>query len=106
MRNKLALNETFIKEIRSSLNIEKFNETITNRTIIDCNNWCLFDIFEDPCETTNIITEKPTIALELKTKLMELYGEIVPQKSFIKDPNANPILYNNTWFTWLESNKL
>lgn len=100
------INATFIKDIRSKLNIERFNKTINDGAPFKCEQWCLFDLFEDLCETTNLIDKEPLIAQELKVKLGQYYEELVPQKPHVVDRDSNPAYCNNTWFTWLDFNQI
>ncbi|KAF2881888.1 hypothetical protein ILUMI_24269 [Ignelater luminosus] len=65
-------------------------------------NWCLYDLFDDPCETTNIASTHPEVVKRLGEKLTEAWKYLKPQKPKIVDPKSNPIYNNNTWFTWLD----
>lgn len=63
----------------------------------------LFDLFADPCETTDIAAEKPEVFEELKQKLSSYWDQLTPQQNKPVDPRSNPILFNNAWSTWLSN---
>ncbi|KAF2898704.1 hypothetical protein ILUMI_07479 [Ignelater luminosus] len=65
-------------------------------------NWCLYDLFEDPCETTNIAFTHPEVATRLGEELTKAWKYLKPQKPKFVDPRSNPIYNNNSWFTWLD----
>lgn len=69
-----------------------------------CTGFCLFDIYHDPCETTNIVDnpENKDIFENLKMKLSDFYRQIVPQTNRPIDPRSDPKKFNNTWWTWLD----
>lgn len=54
--------------------------------------WELFDIEHDPGETTNVITEHPEVATELKRALDQWWGEILPElvNEEAVGPKVNP----------------
>lgn len=61
---------------------------------------CLFDIFRDPCETTNLARKFPKIVQKLKAKL-EYYGEIAaPLRNKSADPKCNPANFKGIWTWW------
>ncbi|EFA05056.1 arylsulfatase B precursor [Tribolium castaneum] len=72
------------------------------RPPLNCSQPCLFDLENDPCETTNIIEENPEIAERLLRRIADFFEVLVPQGDSTIDPNANPQRYNNTWCTWLD----
>ncbi|KAJ8933775.1 hypothetical protein NQ314_013811 [Rhamnusium bicolor] len=69
-----------------------------------CRGFCLFDIYRDPCETTNIIgnSENGNIVQHLQARLSDFFTQLVPQGNSPIDPNSDPRRFNNTWWTWLE----
>nr|UNO37571.1 sulf3a [Psylliodes laticollis] len=72
-----------------------------------CNGFCLFDIFSDPCETTNLIKDKnkQNIVKDLKEKLENYFTQIVPSTNKRVDVESDPSKFNNTWTPWLTCNK-
>lgn len=63
---------------------------------------CLFDIFHDPCETTNLARKFPKIVEKLRTKL-NYYGEIAaPFRNKPADPKCNPANFKGTWTWWTD----
>lgn len=69
------------------------------------NDFCLFDLVKDPCETTNIADDFPLIVKKLEKKLTKYWRTMQPQKKVFIDSKANPIYYNNTWYTWLDESR-
>lgn len=74
-----------------------------NGSFVFCGILCLFDLFDDPCETKNIVLKETQIAQELAQKLRQYWTEFVPQRNQAVDPLANPKYFNDTWYTWLET---
>lgn len=63
---------------------------------------CLFDIFNDPCETTNLALDFPNIVAELQAKL-DYYGRIaLPRIAPPSDPRSNPANFGNIWTWWYD----
>lgn len=63
---------------------------------------CLFDIFDDPCETTNLARKFPQIVQKLKAKL-EHYGKIAaPLRNKPADPKCNPANFRGIWTWWAD----
>lgn len=95
-----TLNEIKIFETRKILDLSGCNNK--NATQLHCDNFCLFDLFEDPCETEDISAKQPEILEKLKENLGKFWREIVPHKISEPDERADPKRYNNTWVTWLD----
>ncbi|XP_018562425.1 arylsulfatase B-like [Anoplophora glabripennis] len=68
-----------------------------------CRGFCLFDIYSDPCETTNIVNNPiySDVFQNLQARLSEFYRQLVPQTNQPIDPRSNPRRANNTWWNWL-----
>ncbi|CAH1099210.1 unnamed protein product [Psylliodes chrysocephalus] len=64
---------------------------------------CLFNIKEDPCERVNLAKSRPNIVRKLEKLLMDYRKNIVPALNEDRDPRANPINWNNTWSSWIDS---
>lgn len=89
-----------ILELRRRLDLSGCNGR--NATRLECRGFCLFDVFEDPCETENVLEEKLEVFEELKGKLESYWKDVVPQGALESDVRADPKLYNNTWVPWLD----
>ena len=90
-----------IDELRSQTDLSwcrDFNKTFDFK----CTDGCLFDLIDDPCETTNILEKEVEIREELKRKLEKYRLVLVPQRNKDFDLSSDPIFYNNTWCTWLD----
>ncbi|KAG8239213.1 hypothetical protein J437_LFUL017415 [Ladona fulva] len=64
---------------------------------------CLFNLRDDPCETTNLAASRPLVVLSLEESLSRYRKSAVPPgnpKS--DDPNADPAYWNNTWVNWAD----
>lgn len=63
---------------------------------------CLFDISNDPCETTNLASDFPNIVSELQMKL-EYYASIAaPQRDHPTDLRCNPANFGGVWTWWYD----
>lgn len=63
---------------------------------------CLFNIVEDPCETTNLAHLLPATLRIMKAE-SERYQQIAATpRNKPSDPLANPALYNGTWTNWFD----
>lgn len=63
---------------------------------------CLFDIFSDPCETTNLASQFPGIVRNLQSKL-DYYGKIAePIRNKPGDPRSNPANFGGIWTWWYD----
>lgn len=76
-----------------------------NNSVAACNpivSPCLFDIFSDPCETTNLAFEFPNIVHQLQRKL-DHYGHIAkPIRNKPGDPQSNPANFGGIWTWWCD----
>lgn len=101
--NGIPLTKEKIKQIRKSL---KVKQTATKRlNDIKCsqnNGTCLFDLIEDPTETTNIAKANPHIVRKLKRSLDYYRTQLVPSRNVPADDNSNPKYCFDTWFPWLD----
>lgn len=63
---------------------------------------CLFDIVNDPCETTNLAKQFPDILQKLQAKL-DYYGRIaLPIRNKPADPRCDPANFNGIWTWWVD----
>lgn len=74
-----------------------------NNSIESCiESPCLFDIEDDPCETTNIADKYPSIFEDLKQRA-EYYGRISkPMRNKPGDERANPQHFDGVWTWWYD----
>lgn len=63
---------------------------------------CLFNIIQDPCETTNIADAEPDVYRTLVLSANEEMRIAKPARNQPSDPRANPKFYNNTWTNWFD----
>lgn len=100
LNNTDALNATVILKNRHELDNNYCSES--EKTSILCTGFCLFDLYNDPCENQDLAREKPEIVEIMIKKLERYWNEMIPQQTAAIDLNSNPVYYNNTWYTWLE----
>lgn len=63
---------------------------------------CLFDILNDPCETTNVASEFPEIVSKLKEKL-DYYGSVAkPPRNQPLDTRSDPANFGGIWTWWYD----
>lgn len=95
------LNSSTVTRIRSQLDISACRP-VNYIPEWDCKNLCLFDLFKDPCETSNIIMFRPDLGRELSENMHYYWGQLVPQTLNPVDEKANPKLCDGHYFNWLE----
>lgn len=57
----------------------------------------MVDLWQDPCETTNLISEEPKLLETLGGKVNSYFDQFVPSREQSVDPEANPHYCNRTW---------
>lgn len=63
---------------------------------------CLFDLRNDPCETTNLASTMPKLLSQLELAV-NYYGQIAKQpRNKPGDLRSNPAYYNGTWTWWYD----
>ena len=65
---------------------------------------CLFNIRDDPCETTNLATSRPLVLHSLEESLERFKKSMVQPLNIPGDPMANPIHWNGIWVNWKDDN--
>lgn len=63
---------------------------------------CLFNVIEDPCETTNIAHLQPNILRSMSLEVERLVSISKPARNKPSDPRANPGQFNGTWTWWFD----
>jgi len=65
-------------------------------------DYCLFDVQQDPCEYRNV-AEQNRQALAMTVDMLEQFKtEMIEQIIPKIDPNADPRLFDGYWETWME----
>ncbi|XP_052740683.1 arylsulfatase I-like [Bicyclus anynana] len=65
---------------------------------------CLYNIKEDPCESTDLSTSKPDIVDKLTSRLQLEFKRVIPRTvPHESNLNALPSLHNYTWDVWRSS---
>ncbi|XP_076623890.1 arylsulfatase B [Colletes latitarsis] len=94
---------------KSTLKIEKIIELRKEATVI-CTNFtshpkcldrCLFDVYNDPCETTDLSFAYPKIVDELRLYIEEYNKVLVRQTNAPMDSASLPEHFNGTWMPWI-----
>ncbi|KAB0799657.1 hypothetical protein PPYR_07537 [Photinus pyralis] len=107
----LVLDSPTNKVINKGLTKKKLLQTRKKITVtcehgdeqpVSCEDFCLFDLENDPCETKNLAENLPNAVADLGAQLLSYWEVLQPQYHQEIDPNANPIYYNNTWVPWME----
>lgn len=63
----------------------------------------LFDLENDPCETTNVANKYSEVLEQLRIRLDEFKNELIPQKNKNPDVCSNPAFFNGYWSNWLSN---
>ncbi|CAG9855683.1 unnamed protein product [Phyllotreta striolata] len=102
LRENNPLAPATIKDLRKQVTLNSCRPA-NNTEVFTCNDMCLFDVYSDPCETTNIINDpsKERIVQNLKRKLNRYLSKIVPAANKKVDMLSDPKNFNNTWTPWL-----
>ncbi|XP_014214434.1 arylsulfatase B-like [Copidosoma floridanum] len=70
------------------------------RTQLDCSTLCLFDIEDDPCETTDLSPRQPEIVKQLEEFIDEYKKVMSPQMNAEIDPCSDPKFFNGVCMPW------
>ncbi|XP_011689848.1 PREDICTED: arylsulfatase B-like isoform X3 [Wasmannia auropunctata] len=93
-----VLNAPKIKELRREATI--VCEDTTNSSSC-ANRTCLFDIYKDPCEITDLSSKHPTVVERLNVFIDSYKSVLVKESNKPVDPAGLPYHFNNTWMPWL-----
>ncbi|XP_076749580.1 arylsulfatase I [Xylocopa sonorina] len=69
----------------------------------NCTDKCLFDVYDDPCETMDLSADKLDIVNELNDYIAEYKKVLMYQTNKPVDPNSFPEYFNGTWMPWLQT---
>lgn len=92
-------------QLRKQANIESLCSTASlNQSQMCDNRFCLFNIFDDPCETTDLSRIHPSILQKILQKVKWFNTTVVPitNEMYRSDPRAHPQYWNNYWIPWLD----
>lgn len=67
-----------------------------------CLDRCLFDVYNDPCETTDVSREHPEVVNELNRFIAGYFTVLRNQMSGLVDPRSYPEHFNGTWMPWIK----
>ncbi|XP_017882995.2 uncharacterized protein LOC108626689 [Ceratina calcarata] len=70
-----------------------------------CFDKCLFDIYTDPCETTDLSSKYPYIVDEIDSYIEQYYKVLIHQTNVSPDPASYPEHFNGTWMPWVKSSE-
>lgn len=105
--SKQAISHDEIIDIRRKARITCKGKTppTTDDPSVVCNAIiapCLFDLKNDPCETTNLAAAMPSLLSQLE-KEVNYYGRIAKEpRNKPGDSKSNPAYHNGTWTWWID----
>lgn len=108
-KHKVRITHDEVNEIRSKARITCKGKTPPSNdpsTVCDAVVApCLFDLMNDPCETTNLAATMPGLLAQLEREV-NYYGRIAKKpRNKPGDPNSNPGFYNGTWTWWYDESR-
>lgn len=65
-------------------------------------NYCLFDIENDPCEYTNVAKKHPQLLSMFLDMMSQFRTETIKQKRPDIDSKSDPKNFNGYWETWVD----
>lgn len=60
----------------------------------------LFNIKDDPYETTNVVDKYPEVAKQMREKVKKYRDEAAPENPHKKDPASDPSNFDGAWSPW------
>nr|UNO37555.1 sulf3 [Psylliodes affinis] len=105
LKGTKSLDSRKVIQLRKEVTLDSCRPKNSTDTFL-CNDLCLFDVYSDPCETTNLVkhSDKQKIVKNLKEKLDNYLIKIVPAANKPVDVRSDPKNFNNTWTPWLNCN--
>ncbi|CAD1471204.1 unnamed protein product, partial [Heterotrigona itama] len=94
--SQVTLNTNYIIKLRKAATVVCQNFANYPK----CLEKCLFDIYNDPCETTDLSLQHPDIVRELNELIDEYYKITKHPVGGIVDPLSYPEHFNGTWMPW------
>ncbi|CAK9822218.1 Arylsulfatase B [Anthophora retusa] len=96
--SNLTLNVNDIIQLREGARVSCNHTTVYP----NCSVTCLFDIYNDPCETTDLSLKHPEIVSRLNNYIAGYNKVLIHQTNALVDPNSYPEHFNGTWMPWLK----
>ncbi|XP_032679732.1 arylsulfatase J-like isoform X2 [Odontomachus brunneus] len=96
------LNADKLKQLRKEGMVICQNDKFSNCM----NRTCLFDIYEDPCEITDLSSKYPEVVKRLSTFIDSYKLVMMKQTNMPVDPTGFPHNFNDTWMPWLPEGDL
>lgn len=81
---------------------ERINSADPNERYECFDDYCLFDLHQDPCEYRNVGKQNERVLNMTLDMLVQFKKELVLGNRPRVDPNADPKKFNGYWDTWLE----
>lgn len=95
------LRDAKIRKLRRSSTLSCQHST----NFTNCGGDCLFDIYADPCETTDISYRYPKILTNLRNYIDGYRKVVVKENKLPIDPASYPCHFNGSWMPWIEDEK-
>ncbi|XP_050598217.1 arylsulfatase B-like isoform X1 [Bombus affinis] len=96
--SNVTLNSERIIELRRAAMVVCDNFTSYPK----CLDRCLFDVYNDPCETTDVSREHPEVVDEINRFIAEYFTVLMTQTPTKTDPRSYPENFNGTWMPWIK----
>lgn len=81
---------------------ERISDSDPNKHYECFDDYCLFDVQNDPCEYRNVAKQNQQI-LNITIDMLEQFKtELIKQYYPKVDPNGNPSYFDGYWDTWME----
>jgi len=64
--------------------------------------FCLFDLALDPCESVNLADDFPEIVYRLEIALRHYNRTVVTPRNQPADPLSNPKFWDYEWINWMD----
>ncbi|XP_043521229.1 arylsulfatase B-like, partial [Frieseomelitta varia] len=99
--SQVTLNTNYVIELREAATVvcQNFSRYPT------CLEKCLFDIYNDPCETTDVSLQYPNIVKELNKLIDEYHKVTMHPVGGTVDPLSYPEHFNGIWMPWVKLSK-
>ncbi|XP_044020082.1 uncharacterized protein LOC122860360 [Aphidius gifuensis] len=98
---KSLINEKQILNLRqeSQITCKPLDKISSN-----CSNLCLFNIVNDPCETTDVSAEYPGVISNIENYISYYQSVLMNQTNAPVQPESFPAHFHRVWMLWLDNN--
>ncbi|KAF7992279.1 hypothetical protein HCN44_001604 [Aphidius gifuensis] len=98
---KSSINEKQILNLRqeSQITCKPLDKVSSN-----CSNLCLFNIVNDPCETTDVSAEYPGVISNIENYISYYQSVLMNQTNAPVQPESFPEHFHGVWMPWLDNN--